>query len=68
MKAEIPYKADNDQPLNKEQFASFRGILGKVSWLAQTTRPDIAYDCLELSIHHKDAKVKDLKNIYKVVD
>ena len=31
------------------------------------SRPDISYDCLEISCHSKDAKVKDLRNTRKVL-
>ena len=36
--------------------------------MADTTRPDIAYEAVELYGHSKDAKVKDLKSINKLID
>ena len=64
----VPDKADNNTNLNEQQLTKYRGALGKLSWLAETTRPDIAYDCLEASTHNKDAKIRDLKNLNKAID
>ena len=53
--------------LNKEEFKKFRKATGKLSWLAETTRPDLSYNVLEMSYKNKDAKVEDIKQINKVV-
>ena len=53
--------------LSKEKFKLFRGASGKLQWLAEMTRPDLAYDCLEMSSHGKDATKKDLKAINKII-
>ena len=45
----------------------FRGASGKLLWLSEMTRPDIAYDCLELSCHSRDATVSDPKSVNKVI-
>ena len=58
---------DADKPLNLEEFKSFRGASGKLQWLAEMTRPDLSYDCLEMSSHGKDATKKDLKAVNKVI-
>ena len=39
-----------DDLLNKEEAAEVRAHIGRLRWLADQTRPDIAYDVLELSI------------------
>ena len=40
----------NDETLNEEESATVRESIGKLRWLADQTRPDIAYELLELSI------------------
>jgi hypothetical protein len=54
--------------LNKEEFKKFRGAAGKLTWLSECTRPDLAYDCLSMSCHNKDAKIQDLKDMNKVIN
>ena len=56
-----------DKLLTKDEFKSFRGASGKLQWLAEMTRPDLTYDCLEMSSHGKDATKKELKAINKVM-
>ena len=46
----------------------YRGAVGKLAWLADTTRPDVAYDCLELSTHNREANIKDIKHLNKVIE
>jgi hypothetical protein len=58
---------DVDKSLTKDEFKSFRGASGKLQWLAEMTRPDLSYDCLEMSSHGKDATKKDLKAINKII-
>ena len=31
------------------------------------TRPDLSYDCLEISSHNKDATIGDLRSVNKVI-
>ena len=40
---------DKDAKLTPKEFKAFRGLTGKLSWAAENTRPDIAYDARELS-------------------
>ena len=35
----------------------YRGVCGKLSWLVDQRRPDLAYDVIELTMHKKDAKL-----------
>ena len=64
----VDLKEDPNRNLNKKEFKEFRGAAGKISWLADMTRPDLAYDSVELSGHNKDAKVKDLKAMNKLIE
>ena len=66
---EIPIKdsSDNKRSLTKPEFKDFRGAIGKLSWISEQTRPDISYECLEMSCHSRDAKVGDLKRMNKTI-
>ena len=64
---EIEKDADNKRPLNKDEFKSFRGAAGKMTWLSECTRPDLSYDCLSMSCHNRDAKIEDLKEMNKLI-
>ena len=56
---------DNERPLARPEFREFRKLTGQVLWVASQTRPDLAYDSLDMSYHNKDAKIKDVKNANK---
>ena len=66
---EIPMdpKEDGKRKLNKVEFKAFRRAAGKISWLSDITRPDLAYDCLDLSTHNKDACVEDVRKMNKLI-
>ena len=60
-------KAENEAKLNKPQFKEFRAASGKITWLAEQTRPDLAYDVIDMTSHNKDASIKDIKDMNKVI-
>ena len=64
---DVDTKTDNDKPLDKEKFKKFRGLTGKISWLSDCTRPNLAYECLKMSFYNRDAKINDFKNMNKLV-
>ena len=45
-----------------------RKHVGKLSWVADNTRPDLAIYALELAKKQKKAVLKDLREINKVVE
>ena len=59
--------ADNEKPLNKQEFKNYRKATGQIIWAASQTRPDLGYDSLEMSYRNKDAKIKDIKNANKII-
>ena len=61
-------KDDLERSLNKKEYKEFRGAAGKLSWLSDMTRPDLAYDSVSLSGHNKDARVKDIKSMNKLIE
>ena len=38
--------ADKHEKLSKNKFTEFRGLVGQLSWAAENTRPDIAFEKL----------------------
>ena len=50
--------ADNEKPLNKQEFKNYRKATGQIIWAASQTRPDLGYDSLEMSYRNKDANLQ----------
>ena len=53
--------------LTKTEMKLYRKYVGKVSWLAENTRPDLAIWALNLSKNNSKATIGDLKKINQVV-
>ena len=60
-------KADRDDPLTKTELKVFRKMTGKLSWLANSTRPDLSYTALAMSKKNNSTQIKDLRDITRVV-
>ena len=45
----------------------YRKMTGKLSWLANSTHPDLSYTALAMSKNNKSAKIKDLRDISRVL-
>ena len=55
-----------DRPLSKEEFKDYRGCIGKLNWLCEVSRPDVAFETLELlSSHFILEKVNSHKKTHK---
>ena len=48
------------EPLNTNELKQFRSVIGQLGWAAGQTRPDIAFDCCELSSSVEHATTEDL--------
>ena len=57
----------NDVPLTTQELKEFRRAIGKLNCLQESTRPDLSYDTLSLSMKNRDATVGDLKKMNKVI-
>ena len=42
-------KAEKDDNLTKQEIKEYRKVTGKLSWLANSTRPDLSYTALAMS-------------------
>ena len=60
-------KAKNDEPLTKTEYRVFRKYAGKIQWLAENVRPDLAIIGLNMSMKSKGATIGDLKKVNKIV-
>ena len=60
-------KEKKDSLLTKTEMKLFRKYVGKLNWLAENARPDIAIWALNLSKRNSQATIGDLKKVNQVV-
>merc|ERR1711872_25079 len=61
-------KANRDEKLTKAELKEYRKYKGKISCLAQGTRPDLSYLSLNLAKKNNNATISDLRNVNRLVD
>merc|ERR1712121_245794 len=61
-------KADRSEKLTHGELKEYRKYTGKISWLAQGTRPDLSYSALNLAKKNNNATISDLRNVNRLVD
>merc|ERR1712002_1134368 len=61
-------KASRDEKLTKAELKEYRKYTGKISWLAQGTRPDLSYSALNLAKKNNCAQIADLRNVNRIVE
>ena len=64
---DVDTNEDGDTKLDKQKLKEFRAASGKITWLAEQTRPDLAFDVIDMSSHNKDATVKDVRTMNKIM-
>ena len=60
-------KKNTDRDLTREEYAQFRGAVGKLNWLQESTRPDLSFDNLLMSMKSRNAKVSDVNKLNKII-
>ena len=55
-----------DKPLTETEMKMYRKYVGKLSWLASNTRPDLSIHVLNSARKQKTAVLKDLRNINRI--
>ena len=60
-------KDDQKEPLDKKENQQLRKAVGQLSWAQMSTRPDLAFDTLEMSTNMQKGKLKDLKKAQKTI-
>ena len=58
---------ETDSNLTKEEQTQYLSLLGKISWLAQITRPDLKFDVYMFAKHNKSANVQNLIDLNGIV-
>jgi transposase InsO family protein/G:T-mismatch repair DNA endonuclease (very short patch repair protein) len=62
------HQASNKQKaLNKSEQRQFRSLVGQLNWVSTTTRPDISFEVLELSMMFKHPTIADIIRLNKAV-
>ena len=61
-------KEDTNERLIKLELKEYRKYTGKISWLAQGTRPDLSYSALQLAKRNNSVTFADLRNVNKIVE
>ena len=56
---------ENNDILNEDHQGEYRAVVGKISWVATTSRPDLAYDNLVLSTKLGNTTAGDMKQASK---
>ena len=67
-KIDIAKDEDSKRELTRNEYKLFRGLVGKLTWLSEMTRPDISFEVMDLASYGKEATVQNLKQINKIVD
>ena len=60
-------KVERDEDLTKNKIKEYWKVTGKLSWLANSTRPDLSYTALAMSKKNTTAQIKDLRDITRVI-
>ena len=61
-------KANRNEKLTNAELKEYRKYTGKISWLAQGTRPDLSYSTLNLAKKNNNAVISDLRNVNRIVE
>ena len=64
---EIRKVEDRNEPLNKEEMKLYQKMTGKIAWLANSTRPDLCYQALQMSKKNQGATISDLRDINRIL-
>ena len=62
-----PYSEDVSSVLDENGQSEFRGAVGRIGWVANSTRPDMAYDNLVLSTKLGKATVNDMRQVCRMM-
>ena len=64
---EIVYYKKNTGEVTPEEHKEYRGIVGKLLWLSELTRPDISYEVREVSTKNNNPTYNDINRVNKIV-
>ena len=58
---------DRNKPLTKLEMKEYRKITGKITWLANSTRPDLSFITLQMSKNKKKATISNLRDVSRIL-
>ena len=64
---EIKIMDDRTKPLTKLEMKLYQKMTGKIAWLANSTRPDLCYQALQMSKKNQGATISDLRDVNRVL-
>ena len=54
---------DRNDPLTKLEMKLYQNMTGKIAWLANSMRPDLCYQALQMSKKNQGATISDLRDV-----
>ena len=64
-----PTRARNKQDvLSIEEQSEYRKLVGQLNWVVQGTRPDMAFELIDMSTKLKQGRISDLSRVIKVIN
>jgi len=60
-------RTSSHEVLNSEEQTTYRRLIGRLNWAVQGSRPDMAFDMINMSTKLKEANVGDLTRAIKVI-
>ena len=64
---EIRKTDDRTEPLTKLEMKLYRKMTGKIAWMANSTRPNLCYQTLQMSKKNQGATISDLRDVNRVL-
>ena len=59
---------DKQSPLTADEQTEYRQLIGQMNWAVQGTRPDMAFELIDLSTKLKQGNVSDMARAIKVIN
>ena len=59
--------ANKSSELSEAEKRDYRGVVGQLNWIATNSRPDISFEVCDLAVSFKNACVKDMLRLNKLV-
>ena len=59
---------DKQSTLTAEEQTEYRQLIGQINWAVQETRPDMAFELIDLSTKLKEGTISDLSRAIKAVN
>ena len=64
---EIRKVEDQNEPLTKLEMKEYRKMTGKITWLANSTRPDLSFIALQMLKNSNKATISDLRDVNQIL-